>query len=364
MSNAWWWGCFRVMLLLSVGVILRQAPWSLRWQSCWIRGLHTWRQASLSHIRRLCVFKVVRERQREDWNDQCLSKGWDRSRWREPGVNQVPGFTPEDKGQVVLPWGDSRSVLGKVSAQSLVFWGNSVHPNWTWHLLANKNVSSTLKLPPVIHSWHWGVWWSGTRWGCWYLSMGFPGSSAGKESTCNAGDPGSIPGSVSSPGEGTGCPLQCSSVSLVAQMVKTCLQCGGPGFNPWFGKILWRRAWQCTPVFLLGESPWTEEPGGLQSMGSQRVRHDWVTRHIHGRVNRIQSKPEHAWELKETLQVRNAFDACFSQLWKKIIVEEVWVITGTNSWIGICGPAWAGSGAMVGEEVGWSPSLNKSWFSP
>ena len=29
-----------------------------------------------------------------------------------------------------------------------------------------------------------------------------------------------------------------------------------------------------TPVFLPGESPWTEEPGGLQSMGSQRVRHN------------------------------------------------------------------------------------------
>ena len=31
---------------------------------------------------------------------------------------------------------------------------------------------------------------------------------------------------------------------------------------------------QPTPVFLLGESPWTEEPGQLQSMGSQRVGHD------------------------------------------------------------------------------------------
>ena len=31
---------------------------------------------------------------------------------------------------------------------------------------------------------------------------------------------------------------------------------------------------QLTPVFLPGESPWTEEPGELQSMGSQRVRHD------------------------------------------------------------------------------------------
>ena len=32
--------------------------------------------------------------------------------------------------------------------------------------------------------------------------------------------------------------------------------------------------WQPTPVFLLGESPWTEEPGGQQSMGLQRVGHD------------------------------------------------------------------------------------------
>ena len=40
--------------------------------------------------------------------------------------------------------------------------------------------------------------------------MGFPGYSAGKESTCNAGDLGSIPGSGRSPGEGNGNPLQYS----------------------------------------------------------------------------------------------------------------------------------------------------------
>ena len=39
-------------------------------------------------------------------------------------------------------------------------------------------------------------------------------------------------------------------------------------------------AWQRTPVFLPGESPWTEEPGGLHSMGLQRVGHDWATKHI------------------------------------------------------------------------------------
>ena len=36
----------------------------------------------------------------------------------------------------------------------------------------------------------------------------------------------------------------------------------------------WKRSWQPSPVFLPPQSPWTEEPGGLQSMGSQRVRHD------------------------------------------------------------------------------------------
>ena len=67
---------------------------------------------------------------------------------------------------------------------------------------------------------------------------GFPSGSVGKESACNAGDTedmGSIPGSGRS-SEG--------------------------------GKQ------QPTPVFLPENIPWTEEPGGLQSMGSQRVRHD------------------------------------------------------------------------------------------
>ena len=45
-------------------------------------------------------------------------------------------------------------------------------------------------------------------------------------------------------------------------------------FDPWVAKIPWRRAWQPTLVFLPGESPWTEEPEGLQSTGSQRVGRD------------------------------------------------------------------------------------------
>ena len=48
--------------------------------------------------------------------------------------------------------------------------------------------------------------------------MGFPDSSVDTESACNAGDPGSIPGSERSAGEGIGYPFQYSS--LVAQLVK------------------------------------------------------------------------------------------------------------------------------------------------
>ena len=52
------------------------------------------------------------------------------------------------------------------------------------------------------------------------LRTGFPHSSVGKESACNAGDPSSIPGLGRSPREGIGYLLQYSWASLVAQLVK------------------------------------------------------------------------------------------------------------------------------------------------
>ena len=66
--------------------------------------------------------------------------------------------------------------------------------------------------------------------------MVFPGGSDCKESSCNAGDLGLIPGLGRSLGGGHGNPVQYSCLDR--------------------------------------ESPWTEEPGGLQSMGLQRVEHD------------------------------------------------------------------------------------------
>ena len=106
--------------------------------------------------------------------------------------------------------------------------------------------------------------------------LGFLDSSFGKESACNAGDPGLIPGSGSSPGEGINCPFQYSWTSLVAQTVKNRLQRGRPGFDHWVWKIPWRSAWQPTPVILPGESHRQRSLVGYSSWGQKRVRHDLV----------------------------------------------------------------------------------------
>ena len=67
--------------------------------------------------------------------------------------------------------------------------------------------------------------------------------------------------------------------SPVTQLVKLPRR---PGLNPWVGKMTQRRAWQPTPVYLLGESPWTEEPGGWLSIGLQRIGHEWATKYTDG----------------------------------------------------------------------------------
>ena len=94
----------------------------------------------------------------------------------------------------------------------------------------------------------------------------FLDSSVGKESACNARDPGLIPGLGRSTGEGIGYPFQYSWGSLVAQLVKNL-----PSMQE---TSVWSLGWEDRlerkrlpiPVF------WPR-----QSMGSQRVRHDWET---------------------------------------------------------------------------------------
>ena len=99
------------------------------------------------------------------------------------------------------------------------------------------------------------------------IIWGFMGNSAGKQSTCNAGDPGLIPGSGRSTGEGIGYPFQYSRASLVAQLVKNLPAMRKTGIDPWVGKILWRRERLLTLVFFTGEcqgpySPWGHKESG------------------------------------------------------------------------------------------------------
>ena len=108
-------------------------------------------------------------------------------------------------------------------------------------------------------------------------TLGFLGSSAGKESACNAGDPGSIPGSGRSTGEGISSSLQYSWASLVAQMVKNL-----PAMQEtWVWSLSWEDSLQKgmgTPSGILAwRIPRTEEPGRLQSMGLQSIGHNWAT---------------------------------------------------------------------------------------
>ena len=77
------------------------------------------------------------------------------------------------------------------------------------------------------------------------LAAAAANSSVSKESACNAGDPGSIPGLGRSPEEGIGYPRQYSWASLVAQLVKN-----PPAMQEtWVGKLLWRREKLPTLVF-------------------------------------------------------------------------------------------------------------------
>ena len=110
----------------------------------------------------------------------------------------------------------------------------------------------------------------------WFFVQGnrLPDSSAGKESACNAG---LSLGSGRSSGEGIGYSLQYSWASLVAQMVKTL-----PAMQEtWVWSLGWENPLQkgtATHFSILAwRIPWTEEPGRLQSMGLQRVGHNWAT---------------------------------------------------------------------------------------
>ena len=107
-----------------------------------------------------------------------------------------------------------------------------------------------------------------------------PDGSVGKESACNTGDTGSVPGLGRCPGEGIGYPLQYSWASLVAQLVKNLHTMWRPGFNSWVGKISWRRERLPIPVFWPREfhrlySPWGHKESDKTEEISLSSRRQW-----------------------------------------------------------------------------------------
>ena len=109
------------------------------------------------------------------------------------------------------------------------------------------------------------------------MIRGFPGNSAGKESTCNAGNPSSTPGLGRSTGEGIVYPFQYSWVSLVAQTVKNPLAMWETRVQYLGWEDLLEKGMATHSSILAWRIPWTEKPEGLQSLGSQRVGHDSET---------------------------------------------------------------------------------------
>ena len=119
---------------------------------------------------------------------------------------------------------------------------------------------------------HWSIYHR-----IWHI-LSFPGSSAGKTSACNAGNSSLIPGSRSSPGEGIGYPLQYSWASLMVQTVKNLSAMWETWVQSLCWKIAWRRAWLPIPIFLPGESPWTDSLAGYNLWGCiASDRDEWLS---------------------------------------------------------------------------------------
>ena len=80
--------------------------------------------------------------------------------------------------------------------------------------------------------------------------------------------------------------FRASHCSVVKESACQCRRHRRHWFDPWRKKFPWRRKWQ--PSILAGIIPWTEDPGRLQSMGSQRVRPGWRTEHAHIHIQCMQ----------------------------------------------------------------------------
>ena len=80
---------------------------------------------------------------------------------------------------------------------------------------------------------------------------------------------------------------------MIAQMVKNQLQCRRPGFDPWVGKIPWRREWQPTPVFLPGESHGQRNLAGYSPWGHKESGMTEVTEYLYMQSTSLHTADPH-----------------------------------------------------------------------
>ena len=121
-------------------------------------------------------------------------------------------------------------------------------------------------------------------------AIGFPGGARGKESACQ------------------------------------CRRCKRCGFDPWAGKISWRRKGQTTPGFLAWKIPWAEEPGGQQSMGLQRIGHDWA-RICYAMLQSKSATSRRLWNLEFTPQFPFRLSTCplVLKIWTPVPLVWLWL---------------------------------------
>ena len=210
----------------------------------------------------LSLFRsICRKRLRRQWQPTPVLLPGNSHEWRSL-VGCSPGGRQESDTTELLHFHFSLSCVGEENGNPLQYSCLENHGDGgAWWAAISGIAQSRTRLKWLNSS-------SSSRKRRCFLIWGFPDSSVGKESACNAGDPGSIPGSGRSAGEAIGYPLQYSWASLVAQLVKN-----PPAMREtWVLSLGWEdpleKGKATHSSILAWRIPWTVWSMGLKNVGA------------------------------------------------------------------------------------------------
>ncbi|KAB0365496.1 hypothetical protein FD754_009652 [Muntiacus muntjak] len=133
-------------------------------------------------------------------------------------------------------------------------------------------------------------------------------------------------------------------------------ECSDPSNVNLQWKISWRKAWQPTPAFLPGESPWTEEPCRVQSIGSQRL--SWSKENLCMRKRRKENHKIFFFSWKKNLRFTQMEAYCGTLLCSLLFPYKM-----PNSRIGKqLGQGWGGGGGGGGLQFMTSQKVEPTWI--